>query len=182
MELKEYKKIKNLVIDRGYQWEIEMVEKLLENPCRSADHFSHEAIWVICNSGMKNQIAEKIFKKVMTALTDKVKIISVFGHEGKAAAIENIHKNRFKYFDKYLKCTDRLEFLGSLPFIGPTTKFHLARNLGMDVCKPDRHLLRISKMFNMTHIDLCDKISKESGDKIGVIDVILWRAGNLLLI
>ena len=84
---------------------------------------------------------------------------------------------------KALRIDSRLEFLERLPWIGPITKFHLARNLGMDVCKPDRHLLRIAKAHHgTTPAALCGRLSRLSGDRIGVVDVVLWRAANLRLV
>ena len=37
-------------------------------------------------------------------------------------------------------------------------KFHLARNLGLDFAKPDRHLQRIAQSYNTTPQELCEHI------------------------
>jgi len=68
-----------------------------------------------------------------------------------------------------------LEYLSTLSFIGPITKFHLARNLGFDFIKPDRHLMRLGERFGMNPFELCDLIHQETGRRLGTIDVILWR-------
>src|SRR5204862_28581 len=36
-------------------------------------------------------------------------------------------------------------WLTRCPYIGPVTCWHLAKNVGMDVVKPDRHLVRMAQ-------------------------------------
>jgi len=66
--------------------------------------------------------------------------------------------------------------LRCLPYIGEITSYHLAKNLGADVAKPDRHLVRFaaSQGFSDVHT-LCSAISQVSGDPLRVVDVVLWR-------
>lgn len=74
----------------------------------------------------------------------------------------------------------RVGYLGTLPWIGKITKWHLARNMGIDVAKPDRHLVRLCEEFGFKDVQkMCGFISKRTGDRIGLVDVILWRALNL---
>jgi len=67
----------------------------------------------------------------------------------------------------------------SLPWIGPITKYYMAKNLGADVCKPDRHLTRIAGKYDMELEELCKKLSEESGDHISMVDNVIWRVANL---
>lgn len=170
----------NELIKRGYEDEIDWSENL--QPCSDSEVFCQEYIWVVLNSGMKNQIARKIYERIKTALSQSRPISSVFKHKGKAEAILNMTLVKDELFTMYQGAEDKLIFLESLSYIGEVTKYHLAKNLGVDTAKPDRHLVRIAKQFNMTCFELCEKLSKEMGLRIATIDVVLWRAANLGLI
>jgi hypothetical protein len=66
--------------------------------------------------------------------------------------------------------------LRRLPYIGPVTVWHLAKNLGLDVAKPDRHLVRLSSCFGFrSTAQLCAALSEITGEQIKVVDLILWR-------
>ena len=73
-----------------------------------------------------------------------------------------------------------MSFLKTFDFIGDTTCYHLAKNIGLNFAKPDRHLLRISKIigFDSPHA-LCKLISDYVADKIQVVDLVLWRYATL---
>ena len=63
-----------------------------------------------------------------------------------------------------------------MPHIGPITKFHLARNLGLDYAKPDRHLVKIALAFGYSNVQaFCREASELTGDKIGLVDLVFWR-------
>jgi hypothetical protein len=71
---------------------------------------------------------------------------------------------------------DALSILETLPFIGSITKFHLAKNLGLEVAKPDRHLVRLADRFGYKDVQtMCRDIFEFCGDKIAVADLVLWR-------
>ncbi len=177
MEAKQYMDIKAWLIAEGYDDEIDWQQNLKE--CNNSIDFYLEACWVILNSGMKEQIARKIWEKIKHAWSIKLDISEVFGHEGKVAAIKHIKANHLKLFEEYLMSEDKIEYLQTIPFIGKITRYHLAKNLGHDCVKPDRHLVRIASGYGMTPEQLCEKISKETGDKKCVVDIVLWRAANL---
>lgn len=74
----------------------------------------------------------------------------------------------------------RTAYLQTLPWIGKITKYHLARNLGMDVAKPDVHLVRLKERFRFEDVlTMCTYISQRTDDRIGTVDVVLWRYSNL---
>ena len=134
------------------------------------------------NSGMKNQIARQIETKIYEAWKRGESTSSAFGHKGKADAIEYVKNNREDIYNRYLQAENKIDFLQSLPWIGSITKWHLAKNLGFDCCKPDRHLMRIATQHNTTPEELCKKIAAETGDRIATVDLVIWRAANLGLI
>jgi hypothetical protein len=63
-----------------------------------------------------------------------------------------------------------------MPYIGPVTWRHLAKNVGVAVAKPDRHLVRLSIALGRSSVDeLCHEIAELVADPVSVVDVVLWR-------
>ncbi len=176
----EYIDLKEKLIEMGYADEIDWCEEV--NLCVDAKDFAFQCLWVIVNSGMKNQIAKIIYERILEAICEHKAIESVFGHKGKVLAINHILKNRDYLHRKFLDTEDKISFLETLPWIGKITKYHLGRNLGLDCVKPDRHLVRIGKSYKMKPFEMCKKLADVIGDRIGTIDVVIWRAANLGLI
>lgn len=165
------------LIKSGYSDEIIWQREL--KPCDNAYTFFMEACWVILNSGMKEQIARKIWERVQYAWELEQDLSTVFKHKGKVKALNFVNNSRVPLFEGYLAAENKLEYLQTIPFIGKITCYHLAKNLGHDCVKPDRHLMRIAGQYNTTPDELCERLSKETGEKKCVIDIILWRSANL---
>jgi hypothetical protein len=154
--------------------DIEWSENII--PPTDADDFALEAIFVICNSGMKNTIARAIFERVTSELYAGGSAHNKFGHSGKASAIDEIWADRDALFGKYLVASDKVEFCASLPWIGGITKYHLAKNFGAQVAKPDVHLQRLADHEKTTAQELCERLARDTGLKVATVDVVLWRA------
>ena len=180
METSKFMGLRQAIVDAGYGEEIVWQESVKAPDL--PETFRDEYVFVIISSGMKNQIARLIYDRAMKAYHSFQPISSVFKHEGKVEAINQMLASYPSIFKKYQEAEDKLAFLETLPFIGPVTKYHLAKNLGLDVVKPDRHLVRISKMFKTDPDTLCTKLAKETGYRKATVDYILFRAGNLGLI
>jgi len=140
------------------------------------DDFALEAIFVICNSGMKNTVARGIFDRCEIALDAGTPVFEVFKHPGKAAAIETIWRDRTQLLEGYLAAADKLAFCESLPWIGGITKYHLAKNFGADVAKPDVHLQRLADREGCTAQTLCERLAAATNLRVATIDTVLWRA------
>lgn len=177
MDIKEFTKLHNKLMELGYEKEIQWQENL--KICEDSAEFCQEYIWVVINSGMKNQIARIIMDRINKAMEYGKDISAVFGHKGKVSAIKDMLNNYEKIFEQFIKAEDKLEFLESLSWIGKITKFHLIKNLGYDYVKPDRHLIRIANKYNITPDELCNKLSKKAGLRKATVDIILWRSANL---
>jgi len=177
MKTHEFWQLRQKVVDAGYGDEIVWQESLVR--CESAEDFCWEYIWVVLNAGMKNQVARQIFERIREALLNGKPANSVFRHKGKVKAIDDMWLNYRQLFNNYKLADDKLEYLKSLPWIGDITKYHLAKNLGEDMVKPDRHLVRIAKQYSTTPLELCQRLSRETGYRIGTVDLIIWRAANL---
>jgi hypothetical protein len=138
--------------------------------------FAWEVIFVICNSGMKNTVACKIVDRVKQAIRAGRSASTVFGHKGKAAAIDKVWADREVLYRQYFEAVDPIAFLASLPWIGDITKYHLARNFGFDFAKPDVHLQRLANHYQTTPQALCEGLARLTGYRIGTVDTLLWRA------
>ena len=145
-------------------------------PPTSAEAFARETIFVICNSGMKSTVARGIFERVCGAIARGESVRTAFNHPGKAQAIDEIWARREEYFAGFLSAADPLEYCASIPWIGAITKYHLAKNFGAQVAKPDVHLQRLAALEGSTPQALCERLAQESGFKIATVDVLLWRA------
>lgn len=154
--------------------DIEWAESL--TPPRDAEDFALEAIFVIANSGMKNTVARGIYDRCAAALRAGTPVAQVFRHPGKAAAIETIWRDRVQLHAAFLAAADKLAFCESLPWIGGITKYHLAKNFGADVAKPDVHLQRLADREGCTAQELCERLAKATGYRVATVDTVLWRA------
>lgn len=172
--LKRFRRIEAAVRTAGFGDSIEWTESIVAPV--DADAFATEAIYVVCNSGMRNSVAVRIFNRCMSALHADQTTKSAFGHAGKTSAIDAIWNERHALFEAFQLSNDKLDYCGTLPFIGAITKYHLAKNYGLDFAKPDVHLERLARRENITSHQLCARLSRQSGYRIATIDTILWRA------
>lgn len=183
MTAAEYIALKQAVIDAGFSGDIDWSESC--RPPTDATVFAREAIFVICNSGMKYTVAVGIFQRIMAALEAGDDPSGVFGHRLKVRAIRHIWDNRQCLFEQYMTLAtdaERLQFCRNLDHIGNITCYHLAKNFGADVAKPDRHLQRMADAEGCTAQELCERIAGATGDRIATVDVVLWRAAAIGLI
>jgi hypothetical protein len=172
--LKRFRKLEAGLRAAGYGTTIEWSENV--QPTSTSEEFAAAAIFVICSSGMNNRVAGPIAVRCLTALAIGASARTVFGHPGKSAAIDTIWQQREKLFSRYLAENDKVEGLGKLPWIGPVTKHHLAKNLGADTAKPDVHLERLARRDKTTTQTLCRRLARQTGYRAATIDTILWRA------
>ena len=192
MKIQEYSSLREGIISAGYAEEIDWAQSL--KPPVDVNTFAGEYIWVVLNSGMKNQVARGIANKVYPAIEAGQSASTVFRHKAKCAAIDSFWGKREALFAEFLSLTTdagRFGFtdpkllrqrLGCAPSIGKIVRWHLAKNWGVDCAKPDRHLERIAAHYKTDTHTLCERLAKESGDRIATVDLVLWRASNLGLI
>lgn len=145
-------------------------------PPANAEDFASEAIFVICNSGMKNTVARLIYDRIMPSVVAERSAGEGFGHKGKVAGIDAIWRDREALFQAFMAADDKVEFCASLPWIGGITKYHLAKNFGAQVAKPDVHLQRLADREGVSCQALCERLATVSGYKVATVDLLLWRA------
>lgn len=152
-----------------------------------------EAAWVILCSGFREATVRQRFNQISLCFCDwesaaeilgsypacKVTAYSVFGNNAKLDAILNVARRVQAQGFKSLKdaiLKNPIRQLQQLPFIGATTVWHLAKNLGLNVAKPDRHLLRISRTLGFSDPRaLCHALSELTGQQDKVVDLVIWR-------
>jgi hypothetical protein len=140
------------------------------------EQFFNEYVWCVLNAGMKEQVARKIYERFMSMGN-----LETVGHLGKRAAIKRGLEEYPQWFRLLQSVPDKIEYLETLPWIGKITKYHLARNIGIDCVKPDRHLVKLAKSFGYeTPLKMCEDIQRNVPyERLGTIDIILWRYCNL---
>lgn len=191
-----YDHIKKSVIASGFKDEIDWQARVRYEDVNEA-HFLRELAWVVLASGMKEKVIRQKFPAILeaffsfssakTIVENRDKCISnalkVFAHSGKIPAIaDGAAKVDREGFD-HLKArilTNPAKILQEFGFIGPITVYHLAKNLGLPVAKPDRHLVRIAAACGYSDVQkFCRDISTMSGDSVPVVDIVLWRYATL---
>jgi len=145
-------------------------------PPDTAEDFAREAIFVIANSGMRHTVAVEIFSRAIDALELGGSATSAFGHPGKAAAMDRIWNERHALFRAYQDAEDKLAYCHSLPYIGRITRYHLAKNFGVDCAKPDVHLQRLADLGGESVEQMCRRLAMASRFRVATVDVLLWRA------
>jgi hypothetical protein len=158
----------------GYGEDIDWAESI--KPPANPMRFAREMIYVICNSGMRFTVARGIFDRVMVALERGDSASTAFGHRGKSDAIDFVWQNRQRLWIEYLSAADPLAFCADLPWIGGITKYHLAKNFGAQVAKPDVHLQRLADAEGCSAQELCERLAADTGYKVPTVDTVLWRA------
>jgi len=191
-----YLQAKEYVVKKGFGEEIDWQESIRFSQIEELD-FLRESAWVVLSSGMSEAVIRRKFPSISEAfhfwrsaayITENAdncrkKALGIFGHRGKIEAIisiaQRIFTQGFNIFKGYIK-RDGVRFIRSLPFMGPATSYHLAKNIGLDVVKPDRHLLRVAFVTGFDSPEtLCERIAEAVGDRISVIDLVIWRFATL---
>jgi hypothetical protein len=106
-----------------------------------------------------------------------------FGHAGKINAIaqlaERLRRDGINEIKRRIDA-EGIKYLQTFAFLGPATSLHLAKNLGYDVVKPDRHLKRVAAALGVENpAELCRIISSVVGDRLAVVDLVIWRYATL---
>ena len=190
--LEFYRSAKSWVERSSYADELRW-QASLNQPNFSESDFLREYAWVVLNSGFRESVVRKYFDFISLCYCDwqsaeEIHALGDICSNAASTAFGNMRKLRaitytagFVHrtgFDE-LK-TDLIEdFFGlasTLPFIGSATSRHLAKNLGIDAAKPDRHLVRLAEQFGYCTVnEMCSTISDATGDSLSVADIVLWR-------
>lgn len=162
------------------------------------EHFTEtdllrEAAWVILCGGFREATVRRVFDHVSLCFFDWssaaeitevaasciTAACAVFNNRRKLSAIVNVARRieRVGFAElKHRIIGEPVIELRHFPYIGDVTVWHLAKNLGFDVAKPDRHLIRLARRhgFGDAHA-LCSALSHATGEPVRVVDLVLWR-------
>ncbi len=191
-----YLTAREYVVDAGFGSEIDWQDTREFRRLGESD-FLREAAWVVLSAAMADSVVRRVFHQVSEAflgwrsaadISDQreccvARARTVFRNERKLRAIariaESVAASGFDTFKNQLE-TGGPAMLQTLDFIGPVTCFHLAKNIGMDVVKPDRHLMRAATAARVNDPgELCYAIAGVTGDRLATIDLVFWRYGTL---
>ncbi len=170
----------------------------LPSPSEITDRFFFsELTWVIYNAGMKEALIRSKWPAIEWAYFGFEPIVvftyrersislalSVINHLGKANAVADgaakiLEDGPMNTKLPQMSEADILEYFETFPYIGRVTRYHLARNIGYDVVKPDRHLVRLAEALDYPGFDgpdaLVQEVSLLVGERKGYVDYIFWR-------
>ncbi len=168
--------LRRLLAEHGFRSDFDWAESVVFPAC--PEDLTGEYAFVVVNSGMKATVARGIYDRLWPAILAGRSASTEFGHQGKCAAIDRGWLEREAWYAAAAQLTGAplVEWCGTRPWVGPITKWHLAKNLGADVAKPDRWLVRLAESHGETVEGLCDRLAKDLGWRVGTVDVVLWRA------
>jgi hypothetical protein len=194
--VRKYLVAKEIVINEGYGEEINWQANLCFDDINESI-FMRELAWGVLSSGMRERVVRNLFGDISRCFFNWVsagiiisnenkcfhEAIRYFNNEPKISAIIKAAKKINSLGFSRLKMMIRenpIETLQDFPYIGPITVYHLAKNIGLPVAKPDRHLTRIANMERYPDVqEFCNEISRLSGDSIPVVDIVLWRFATI---
>ena len=157
-------------------------------------NFLRHYCYVVYASGFKACIIQEVFSELRKSFSDfelqKLermrsirKPLEIFGSERKARnfldGAQMIAQEGYGNFKQRLQ-REGLDVLEELPGIGPITKFHLAKNIGLaDVAKPDIWLERAAELCGYISVNaLVQFLHETTGESRHVIDTVIWNLGK----
>jgi hypothetical protein len=191
-----YMRAKRHVIDSGYAYEIDWQDAVAFDSITERD-FLREAAWVVLSCGMRESVIRSKFPAISLAFLEwesaerivthrracYEKALGYFNHHKKMEAIlniaEHVLESKFPIVQNFVR-QDGIGYLMQLPYMGPATSRHFAKNIGLSMAKPDRHLVRIAiRTGYQSPQTMCGDIAATVGDKVAVVDLVLWRYATL---
>jgi hypothetical protein len=153
------------IFTSGFSWRV--INSLYNRGL--ADAFRNWDIEEICNN------CEKVRQDALMVFNYPPKVDAIL--DG-ARRLSEVDWPRFR--DRLLG-SGGLSLIRSFKYIGPITQYHLARNIGLDVAKPDRHMCRMAERFGYAPTEdgvtkLVQTISSVTGERPGLVDYVLWRS------
>lgn len=178
------------VVGAGYESELAWLDRVVHASV-SEQQFLEEAAWVILSAGFRYSVIASRFPAIRTAfsgfasaellVTERERherdALKIFGNRRKISAISQaghiVYDSRFANIIRAARHDFRS--LTVFPQIGPAAAAHLARNIGLPVAKPDRHLMRLATQAKMEVEEMASRLARITGDPVGLVDGVLWR-------
>lgn len=187
---------KDIVLGAGFGQEVEWQASLCFDDVTESD-FLREHAWVALSVGMHECIIRRRFQAVSRCFCNWESAEAIVMQEEACCRLALRHFNNqrkiegiietarivnsvgFKSFKDAIRLKP-LQVLQSLPFVGPVTCYHLAKNIGLLFAKPDRHVVRLANSAGYSDVQqFCKDISEHTGDSVPVVDIVLWRFATI---
>jgi len=165
------------------------------------EDFLREYAWVVHATGFNARVVGKMMPRLMAVYIDAetlsmnevlVRALPICNNPRKVKSVwttvqhikEQLSTSSWEnYRDDELDTPEKLE---RLPYVGPITKYHLARNIGLlEFVKPDLHLIRLANHWGyLTPLDMCREMRSQFEDRtglhlpLGIVDLVLWYAAS----
>lgn len=192
-----YVSAKETVVEAGFADEIDWHDGVQFHELEESD-FLREAAWVVLSAGMSEKVIRRKFPAITSAFLHwksagtivsqrgrcRRDALREFGSSRKINAIlqicDCVATNTYRGVASRIR-DDGVDFITTLPYMGPATSLHLAKNIGLPVAKPDRHLLRAASCTGFSSpASLCEHIADVVGDSIAIVDLVIWRYSTLV--
>jgi hypothetical protein len=180
------------VVAAGYAAEIEWQRSRDPDALTETD-FLREVAWVILCSGFSESTVRRKFPHLSLCFCDWLSASEIassaqlcrrtalecFANARKVDAIVSaaliVSVSGFESVHARL-ARDPIRTLQRFDQLGGVTAYHVAKNFGYQVVKPDRHLVRLSDRLGFKDAaGLCDAISSATGASLNTVDIVLWR-------
>lgn len=191
-----YLSAKEQVIVAGFASEIDWQDSIALDDLNEST-FLRESAWVVLSCGFRESVLRQRFADISVAFLSwaNAKIIAANSNHCREDALL-VFRNPRK-IDGILSIVNKVaseginairskikrrgvDFIREFPFMGPVTAYHLAKNLGVEVVKPDRHLVRLAEVAGYSSPEcMCRRIAEYVGDSLQVIDLVLWRYASI---
>lgn len=184
------------VVSAGFGDELDWYERRATSKI-DATTFLSETAWVILNSGFRESVVRRHFSRIISAFDQFVSADRIVCHasrmvrSGCRVLAHKAKMNAIVAAAKWWSATGEdavlrmrsdghMEPLMQIPYIGAITVWHLAKNLGFPVAKPDRHVQRIASTlgFRDTHA-LCGELGTALGLSPAIVDTVFWRYATI---
>lgn len=161
-----------------------------------ADFFA-EYLWCVYVSGFNSKVVDRKYASLLAAygpwdhrhggeVAEEVEdlwpeVKRVIGNRQKFMAVVITRRLLQVYgWDRFRRTfLTSIPDIGELSYMGKVMRHHLARNIGLDTVKPDRHLVRLAGHFGFDDAHaMCADLAGRHGERIGVVDLILFYAAS----
>src|SRR2546427_4678562 len=158
---------KQSLIESGYAHEIDWMDAL-DFDAVDESTFLREAAWVILSSGLAERVIRKKFPSISGVFFDwhsaeriirhrkdcRKNAVRLFNNPPKISAIidtaAHVNSRGFQSVREAIR-QEGAAYLLRLPYMGVATSRHLAKNIGLQEVKPDRHLTRLAAALGYDH-------------------------------
>jgi hypothetical protein len=139
------------------------------------DEFYEEYCYVVLASGFRARTAARLLPEILDAHGNLDLMLQGFRNRQKCQAMSDTYAMRGSWDTLRASFTD-VDSLETLAYVGPVTKYHLARNIGLAAgyAKPDVHLVRYAVARGQGVQALVQEVATKHGEPVGVTDFILW--------